>query len=400
MDSVINYEIINYINDVSLENAEVLMTSNMKGNYTSAYTYGLDRISVDNLKVVNNIKTDPLYYLYDGRGSVTELVNRNGEVTSNYNYEAFGLTDHLGYLGNIGIHYENYYGYNGENYNERSGLQYLRARYYEPDTGTFLTRDSYLGNIMNPLSQNRYSYAENNPIMNVDPSGHFAKGLWSGAKKIGSAIGKGISNLATKVVEVIEKLPSTVKQVFTGTGSQVKKNSNTSKATTSSKTYSYTETQAFNTTELLFNLVGTGMVVGASALPQTSLKGNTNKGLDIDDDNPVSKQNSTIKALKSGTLKFKGDEANIHFKTHGKEMMNVLAKSEYSVKDYINDANYVVQNGKYVPELNGFIQPLGGIGSAKYSFVGLDRSTGNITTLHIKTVSELAKKAPSLGLIK
>ncbi|WP_300383438.1 RHS repeat-associated core domain-containing protein, partial [Clostridium sp.] len=121
------------------------MTSDMKGNYTSAYTYGLDRISVDNLKVVNNLKSDPLYYLYDGRGSVSELINRNGEVTSNYNYEAFGETNHLGYLGNIGIHYENYYGYNGEDYNRLSGLQYLRARYYEPETGRFLTRDSYLG---------------------------------------------------------------------------------------------------------------------------------------------------------------------------------------------------------------------------------------------------------------
>ena len=222
LDSVINYEIINYINDVSLENAEVLMTSDMKGNYTSAYTYGLDRISVDNLKVVNNIKTDPLYYLYDGRGSVTELVNRDGQVTGKNDYEAFGITDHVGYLGNVGIHYENYYGYNGENYNERSGLQYLRARYYEPETGTFLTRDSYLGNIMNPLSQNRYSYAENNPIMNVDPSGHIAKWI----KNLGSAIKSTVTNVvssvksfATKVVTAVKNTVSTVattiKQVFT-----------------------------------------------------------------------------------------------------------------------------------------------------------------------------------------
>ena len=80
--------------------------------------------------------------------------------------------------------------------------------------------------------------------------------------------------------------------------------------------------------------------------------------------------------------------------------MDALGKSEYGIKDYINDANYVVQNGTYVPELNGFVQPLGGTGSAKYGLVGLDRATGNITTFHIKTVSELIKKAPSLGLGK
>ncbi|MEG1002723.1 MAG: hypothetical protein RSF37_04910, partial [Clostridium sp.] len=107
-----------------------------------------------------------------------------------------------------------------------------------------------------------------------------------------------------------------------------------------------------------------------------------------------------IKAIKSGKLIFKGDEANIHFKKHGKEIMDALGKSKYNIKDYINDANYVVQNGMYVPELNGFVRLLGGKGSAKYGFVGLDRATGNITTFHIKTVSELIKKAPSLGLGK
>ena len=36
----------------------------------------------------------------------------------------------------------------------------------------------------------------------------------------------------------------------------------------------------------------------------------------------------------------------------------------------------------------------------QYGFVGLDRATNNITTFHIKTVKELTKKAPSLGLGK
>lgn len=35
--------------------------------------------------------------------------------------------------------------------------------------------------------------------------------------------------------------------------------------------------------------------------------------------------------------------------------------------------------------------------SKKYGFVGFDRATGDITTFHIKNVSELMKKAPSLG---
>ena len=99
-------------------------------------------------------------------------------------------------------------------------------------------------------------------------------------------------------------------------------------------------------------------------------------------------------------IKFKGDEAVLHFERHGKEMMDALGKSEYNLKDYINDANFVVNNGQYVSELNGYIRLVGGKGSAKYGFVGIDRATGNITTFHIKPASELAKKAPSLGITK
>ena len=48
-------------------------------------------------------ENNTLNYLYDGRGSVTELVNGDGQVTGKNDYEAFGITDHVGYLGNIGI---------------------------------------------------------------------------------------------------------------------------------------------------------------------------------------------------------------------------------------------------------------------------------------------------------
>ncbi|MGL5515138.1 MAG: hypothetical protein ACRDBM_18155 [Sporomusa sp.] len=103
---------------------------------------------------------------------------------------------------------------------------------------------------------------------------------------------------------------------------------------------------------------------------------------------------------KAGNLiKFKGDEAVNHFEKHSKEIMNALGKNEYNLKNYVEDANHVIQTGTYVPELNGYVQLIGGTGSAKYAFVGLDRLTENITTFHIKTVGELAKKAPSLGLI-
>ncbi|MDR0123939.1 MULTISPECIES: T7SS effector LXG polymorphic toxin [Bacillus] len=97
-------------------------------------------------------------------------------------------------------------------------------------------------------------------------------------------------------------------------------------------------------------------------------------------------------------IKFKGDEAIIHYEKHSKEIMDAMGKNQYNIKNYLEDANHLIQKGQYVPELNGYVRLVGGKGSAKYGFVGLDRKTGNVTTFHIKSVKELSKKAPSLGI--
>ena len=51
-------------------------------------------------------------------------------------------------------------------------MQYLRARYYKPETANFLTEDSYLGDILKPLTLNRYNYCAGNPVNYKDPSGN------------------------------------------------------------------------------------------------------------------------------------------------------------------------------------------------------------------------------------
>ncbi|MBC1579823.1 hypothetical protein HCJ21_09945 [Listeria seeligeri] len=100
-------------------------------------------------------------------------------------------------------------------------------------------------------------------------------------------------------------------------------------------------------------------------------------------------------------LKFKSSETlNEHYGKHHKEIMDALDLKEYSINDYVNDANHVINTGKYVPVLNGYVKLVGGKGKAKFAFVGLDRLTGEITTFHLKTVKQLIKKAPSLNLEK
>lgn len=82
-----------------------------------------------------------------------------------------------------------------------------------------------------------------------------------------------------------------------------------------------------------------------------------------------------------------------HYGKHGQEIADVLGDSNYSIDKYLDDANYIINNGTYAPELNGYVSFMSG---KKYGFVGLDRTTGDITTFHIKNISELIKKAPSL----
>ena len=155
-----NYELIEYINDVNREYVEVLVEQNINGSVDTSYVYGVDRLSL------NRFDGSTGYYLYDGRGSVAGLTNEEGQIYQSYRYSVNGEIT-------FGApQYENEYTYNGESYNPNIESQYLRARYYNVVTATFLTEDSYLGEITNPLTLNRYNYTLSNYLNYQDPSGH------------------------------------------------------------------------------------------------------------------------------------------------------------------------------------------------------------------------------------
>jgi RHS repeat-associated protein len=62
--------------------------------------------------------------------------------------------------------------YAGEQRDSETGLINLRARYYDPALGRFVSRDVVSGRAGFPQSYNRYSYAYNNPLRYIDPSGY------------------------------------------------------------------------------------------------------------------------------------------------------------------------------------------------------------------------------------
>jgi len=59
----------------------------------------------------------------------------------------------------------------GEQYDPDLGLYYLRARYYNPNSGRFLSRDPLDGNAIDPASLHKYLYAGGDPVNGLDPSG-------------------------------------------------------------------------------------------------------------------------------------------------------------------------------------------------------------------------------------
>jgi RHS repeat-associated protein len=63
------------------------------------------------------------------------------------------------------------YGYTGEYTGDSTQLVYLRARYYTPQIGRFLTRDTWLGQTSTPMSFNPWVYVLANPVNNSDPTG-------------------------------------------------------------------------------------------------------------------------------------------------------------------------------------------------------------------------------------
>jgi RHS repeat-associated protein len=121
---------------------QIITSSNTNGA-SVAYTYDdLNRLStVVDSRLSGNTTTDT--YEYDAFGNV---VNKTGSTPNNYLYR-------------------------GEQWDPDLSLYYLRARYYNPVTDRFLSRDPKPGHIAKPRTLHKYLYVSADGVNRIDPLG-------------------------------------------------------------------------------------------------------------------------------------------------------------------------------------------------------------------------------------
>ena len=143
----------------------------VNGAVTKTYTYGLQRISENQL---SGSTWTPTFYGYDGHGNVRFTTSTAGAVGNTYQFDAFGAP--IASTGTIA----NTYLYSGERFDTNLNLYHLRARYYNMLTGRFETMDPWqrkgcsLSRLYSPSDLNAYAYADADPVDKFDPTGRAA----------------------------------------------------------------------------------------------------------------------------------------------------------------------------------------------------------------------------------
>lgn len=138
-------------------------------------------------------------------GELNELVERNvgltGFADSSSSYSGANAASGVGGLPTD-------FGFAGQRYDSSTGLIHMGARYYDPLIGRFVSPDTMIPDPYNPQDLNRYSYARNNPLRYIDPTGHQCVGPycppypipWQDVARAGGALAVSAPEIAVPAV--------------------------------------------------------------------------------------------------------------------------------------------------------------------------------------------------------
>jgi RHS repeat-associated protein len=130
---------------------------------SNAYVYSGGDVPVEQVSLATGVIT---YLMSDALGSVRGTVNSSGSLTASTSYDAWGNPETVGGLTSVTP-----FGYAG-GYTDPTGLIYLINRYYDPETGQFISMDPDLPQTLEP-----YEYALGDPVNHKDLSGLDPSGL-------------------------------------------------------------------------------------------------------------------------------------------------------------------------------------------------------------------------------
>ena len=122
-----------------------------------------------------NGKTD-YFYLYNGLGDVTGLVDSSNQVVVRYQYNSWGKVTSTQDTSGVSLATLNPFRYRKYVHDPETGLYCLGSRYYDPEVGRFVNADDPSTIFAKPqelYSKNLYVYCDNNPIIRKDVQGYF-----------------------------------------------------------------------------------------------------------------------------------------------------------------------------------------------------------------------------------
>ena len=116
----------------------------------------------------------PYLYVYNATGDVVGIVDDTLTMVVEYTYSPWGeiLSTTGDEADTIGV--INPFRYRGYYYDEETGLYYLNARYYDPETGRFISADTSVSTGQGFVGNNMFAYCVNNPVNYYDPTGDIA----------------------------------------------------------------------------------------------------------------------------------------------------------------------------------------------------------------------------------
>ena len=159
---------------------QTLTTAGATGSRTATLTASGDLTGV--LLALRPAPANAYYYQGDQLGSTRLVTDQSGAIAATYSYDPYGKT--TAHTGSLNTPFQ----YTGQYRDTETNFYYLRARYYDPTTAQFLTRDP-----LEARTHSAYGYVGGDPLNAIDPTGQFALFDTLAAAAVGAVVG-GVSS--------------------------------------------------------------------------------------------------------------------------------------------------------------------------------------------------------------